>query len=156
MGDIWVDVRGKDGSFGAYLAGPKSGKGPGVVVIQEIFGINKFVRNVADWLADQGYLALAPDLFWRIKPNIELDPTVPAQFQTGLDYYGKFNPPDGVSDIQATITTLRKLPGCRLARMSGSGATCFALFDSEDARGDVHAGISLGHPHWWCLESTLA
>jgi carboxymethylenebutenolidase len=104
-----IAITGKNGTFNGYLATPSGGKGPGVVIIQEIFGINPWVRSVADFYASQGYMALAPDLFWRIKPGIQLDPTVDADFKTGLDYYGKFNVGTGVEDIQATITHLRGL-----------------------------------------------
>ena len=98
-----IAIKGKDGAFNGYLATPLSGKGPGVVIIQEIFGINPWVRSVADWYAGQGYVALAPDLFWRIKPGIQLDPTIDAEFKTGLDHYGKFKLDSGVEDIQAAI-----------------------------------------------------
>ena len=60
-----IEITTADGSFAAYLAKPASGKGPGIVVIQEIFGVNANVRAIADDLAAKGYVALAPDLFWR-------------------------------------------------------------------------------------------
>lgn len=104
-----IAIKSRDGTFNGYLATPAAGKGPGIVIIQEIFGINPWVRSVADWYAGQGYMALAPDLFWRIKPGIQLDPTVDADFKTGLDYYGKFKVDTGIEDIQATITALRAL-----------------------------------------------
>ncbi len=107
-----ITITGSDGSFGGYLAAPAGGKGPGVVIIQEIFGVNPWVRSVTDWFASQGYMALALDLFWRLKPGIQLDPTKEAEFKTGLEYYGKFSVDKGVEDIQTTISTLRKLPGC--------------------------------------------
>lgn len=107
-----ITITGKDGAFGGYLATPASGKGPGVVIIQEIFGINPFIRKVADWYADQGYMALAPDLYWRLKPGVQLDPMKDEEFKAGLDYMGQFDFNNGVADIQATITTLRTLPGC--------------------------------------------
>ena len=107
-----IAITGKDGSFQGYLAMPASGAGPGVVVIQEIFGINPWLRQMTDWFAAQGYVALAPDLFWRQKPGVQLDPTKPEQFQTALEYYGKFDVDNGIADIQAAITALRKLPGC--------------------------------------------
>jgi carboxymethylenebutenolidase len=108
--EITVSV--KDGSFMGYLATPASGKGPGVVIIQEIFGVNPWVRSVADWFAGQGYMSLALDLFWRVKPGIVLNPMKDEEFKLGLDYMGKFNFEKGVEDIQATITHLRKMPGC--------------------------------------------
>jgi carboxymethylenebutenolidase len=107
-----IAIKGADGDFTGYLAKPASGKGPGVVVIQEILGVNPWIREVADFYAAQGYIALAPDLFWRFKPGIQLDATIDKQFQEGLDYYGKFNVDTGVKDIQAAISTVRSLDGC--------------------------------------------
>ena len=107
-----ISIAGNDGTFMGYLATPTGGSGPGVVVIQEIFGVNPWLRSVVDWLAQQGYMALAPDLFWRLDPEIQLDPTIEDEFNKGLDLFGKFDADSGVADIQATITTLRKMPGC--------------------------------------------
>ena len=61
-----------DGSFAAYLARPGQTPAPAVVVIQEIFGVNAVMREITDGLAARGYLAICPDLFWRIEPGIEL------------------------------------------------------------------------------------
>lgn len=68
----WIDIDTNDGRFGAYLSLPRGGKGPGIVLLQEIFGVNQHIRNVADQYAADGYLVLAPDLFWRQGPRIEL------------------------------------------------------------------------------------
>jgi len=111
MAGSTISIKGKDGDFGGYLSMPPKG-GPGVVVIQEIFGINTWVRTVCDMMARNGFVALAPDLFWRLKPGVELHPYYPEDFQVGLDYYGKFNAEKGVEDIQAAITTLRGTKGC--------------------------------------------
>jgi carboxymethylenebutenolidase len=107
-----ITVKGNDGSFMGYLAMPSAGKGPGVIVIQEIFGINPWIREVTNWYASQGYVALAPDLFWRMKPGVQLDPTIDAQLQEGFGYYQKFNVDKGVEDIQAAIDTVRQMPEC--------------------------------------------
>lgn len=107
-----ITIPGKDGTFGGYLATPAGGKGPGVVIIQEIFGINRWVRSVTDYYASQGYMALALDLFWRLQPGVQLDPTIESEMKQGFDLYGKFNPDKGVEDIQATITALRGMEGC--------------------------------------------
>jgi carboxymethylenebutenolidase len=107
-----ITINGKDGSFMGYLSAPASGKGPGVVVIQEIFGVNPWVRSVADWYASQGFMALAPDIFWRMRPGVQLDPTIETQLQEGFGYYQRFNVDKGVEDIQAAIDTLRRTPGC--------------------------------------------
>ena len=110
MGET-ITIKGADGDFSGYLAKPSSGKGPGVVVIQEIFGVNRWVRSVADMLAAEGYFALAPDLFWRIVPGLQLDPTKENEFKRGLELYGRYDLDKAVVDIQSTLTHLRHLPG---------------------------------------------
>ena len=69
-----------DGDFAGYLSTPSAGTGPGVVVIQEIFGVNAVMRGVADALAARGYLALCPDLFWRLKPGVQLSDKTKAEW----------------------------------------------------------------------------
>jgi carboxymethylenebutenolidase len=68
----WIDIETRDGNFGAYLALPPTGKGPGIVLFQEIFGVNRHIRACADQYAMDGYVVIAPDLFWRQKPRLEL------------------------------------------------------------------------------------
>src|SRR5579863_6099879 len=107
-----VTIRAKDGGqFSAYLATPKSGKGPGIVVIQEIFGVNPWIRSVADRYAAAGYVAMAPDLFWRIQPGIELTDRG-EDFQKALGLMQKMDQDKAVQDIQATIDALRANPAC--------------------------------------------
>src|SRR5882724_2505325 len=60
------------GEFDGYLALPAGGYGPGIVVLQEIFGINKYIRSIADWYAAHGFVALCPDLFWRQQRGVDL------------------------------------------------------------------------------------
>jgi carboxymethylenebutenolidase len=100
------------GKFAAYLAKPASGKGPGILVCQEIFGINKVMRDVCDGLAAHGYLALCPDLFWRQKPGIQLDDHKEADMQKAFGLYQGFDETKGVADLKASLATLRALPGC--------------------------------------------
>lgn len=104
-----IKIKGPDGSFSGYLAKPASGKGPGVVVIQEIFGVNQVMRDTADWLAGQGYVALCPDLFWRIEPGVDITDKSEAEWKKAFDLFGKFNPDQGIVDIKATIDHLRPL-----------------------------------------------
>jgi carboxymethylenebutenolidase len=106
-----ITVNGPDGSFGAYLASPSTGHGPGIVVIQEIFGINKVMRDIADGFAARGYFALAPDLFWRLEPGVQLTDKSDAEWQRAFGLMQKFNPDTGVADIQASIAHLRGLSG---------------------------------------------
>lgn len=107
-----VTIPGPDGHFMGYLATPESGSGPGIVVIQEIFGVNKVMRGICDTLAAQGFMALCPDLFWRIEPGIQLDDNVEAELQRAFDLYGKYDVDTGMKDIAAAIAMLRKTDGC--------------------------------------------
>jgi carboxymethylenebutenolidase len=111
MAGEMVTLKGKDGSFAAYLAKPAGGKGPGVVCIQEIFGVNDWMRAIADDFAAAGFVALVPDLFWRIEPGIQINGEGEADFAKAFGLYGKFNPDTGIADVQTAITHLRKLPG---------------------------------------------
>jgi len=108
-----ITVRAKDGgSFKAYLATPEQGSGPGIVLLQEIFGINAYIRGVADYYAEEGYVVLAPDLFWRIEPGIELGFTG-ADREKAFALYGKFDVERSIEDIASTVTALRALPECK-------------------------------------------
>jgi carboxymethylenebutenolidase len=95
------------GSFKAYLAEPVRAARSAIVVIQEIFGVNAGIRSKCDQWAAAGYLALAPDLFWRLEPGIELDPDVPEQMQRGLELMGRFDQQLAIADIDATIRVAR-------------------------------------------------
>src|SRR5262245_54144679 len=106
-----ITIENADGKFGAYLAQPTSNKGPGVLVIQEIFGVNAVMREICDKLAEQGYFALCPDLFWRIEPNIQLTDKTDAEWKRAFELYQTFNVELGVKDIQTAITHLRGVPG---------------------------------------------
>ncbi len=104
-----ITIKGPDGSFSGYLSKPASGKGPGIVVIQEIFGVNKVMRDIADDLAREGYVALCPDLFWRIEPGIDITDKTDAEWKRAFELFGMFNVDEGVADIAATIKTLRPM-----------------------------------------------
>lgn len=97
------------GSFNSYLATPtlEAKSDAGIVVVQEIFGVNAGVRAIADSWAAQGYTALAPDLFWRLQPGVELDADVPAQAEQAFGLYRRFDPDKAVADIEVAIKTLR-------------------------------------------------
>ncbi len=113
MAGRWITVKAKDGgSFKAYLAAPEKGSGPGIVLLQEIFGINAYIRGVADHYAEEGYVVLAPDLFWRIEPGIELGFSE-ADRQKAFAYREKFDVDKSVEDIGATIAALKALPECK-------------------------------------------
>jgi len=100
-----------DGAFSAYVARPSSTPAPAVVVIQEIFGVNKVMRDVCDGLAAQGFVAVCPDLFWRIEPGIDITDQSEAEWKKAFELYNAFDVDAGVSDIAATIAAVRALPG---------------------------------------------
>ena len=100
-----------DASFGGYIARPEGPARAAIIVIQEIFGVNPGIRRKCDKLAAEGYVALAPDLFWRLEPGVELDPDVEAEFKAALDLMGKFDQDQGIRDIQAAINYLRAEEG---------------------------------------------
>ena len=108
------------GEFDAYLALPASGYGPGIVVLQEIFGVNDYMRSVADWYAAHGFVALCPDLFWRIERNVELTGD---QFDQAIGFYQRLDETKAVEDSAAALDFLRKHTAC-----SGrAGAVGFCL-----------------------------
>ena len=107
-----ITVKGSDGTFGAYLASPASGQGPGVIVIQEIFGVNDVVRSICDAHAARGRFALAPDLFWRLEPGVQLTDKTQEDWGKAFGYMQRFDADAGVTDIQTSIAHLRKVPGC--------------------------------------------
>jgi carboxymethylenebutenolidase len=100
------------GRFDGYTARPAETPRAAIVVIQEIFGVNAGIRRKCDRLAEDGYLALAPDLFWRLQPNVELDPDIEDQFKQALGLMGQFDQDQGVRDIEATIKFARNTEGC--------------------------------------------
>ena len=112
-----------EGSFRAYLAEPRETPRAAIIVIQEIFGVNEGIRRKCYVWADKGYLAIAPDLFWRLEPGVELDPDVEPEFQRALGLMGEFDQDQGVSDIEATIREARK----RLGNNGKVGCVGFCL-----------------------------
>lgn len=107
MSNLTIDALDEAGSFSAYVARPEGTPRAAIIVIQEIFGVNDGIRQKCEDFAQEGYLAIAPDLFWRLKPGIELDADVPEQFQQALDLFGKFDQDKGIADIESTIQVAR-------------------------------------------------
>jgi carboxymethylenebutenolidase len=97
------------GEFDGYLALPASGYGPGIVVLQEIFGVNDHMRNVADWYAAHGFVALCPDLFWRMERGVEL---TDAEWEKAIDFYQRLDEAKAVEDSAAALEFLRKHSAC--------------------------------------------
>ena len=116
-----ITVKSRDGGeFGAYLALPASGHGPGVVIMQEIFGVNAYMRQVAEWYAERGFAAICPDLFWRQEPGIELTDQTEAGWERALQLYRGLDESKAVEDAAAAMTSLRAHPACT-GKVGGTG-----------------------------------
>lgn len=127
------------GRFEAYRADPDGAPKGAIIVIQEVFGINEGIRRKCDHWASKGYLALAPDLFWRIEPGIELNPDIPEQMQRGLELFGQFDQTKGIEDIEATIRLAREASGGKV----GAVGYCLGgrLAYMTAARTDIDASV---------------
>lgn len=108
-----VTVKSFDGGeFDAYFALPASGYGPGIVVLQEVFGVNAFLRNVCDWYAAHGFVAICPDLFWRQEPGVELTDQTEAGWQKAFELYQGLDEAKAVEDSASAVEFLRRHPAC--------------------------------------------
>jgi carboxymethylenebutenolidase len=100
-------INGRDGAFGAHIVHPAHPNGAALVVIQEIFGVNDVMKSLANSYAQLGYIAIVPDLFWRIEPGISITDKTPEDMAKAFDLYGKFDVATGIVDIQDTINFAR-------------------------------------------------
>lgn len=131
-----------DGDFAAYVARPQAENAPAIVVIQEIFGVNKVMRDIADGLAAQGYVAIVPDLFWRIEPGIDITDQSEAEWKRAFELFNAFDVDAGVGDIAATIDKVRDLPGVN-GKVGAVGYCLGGLLAFLTAtRTDVDASVS--------------
>ena len=107
-----ITIKGKDGTFSAYIARPRTSPAAAVVVLQELFGVNADIRKTCDELAEQGFLAVAPDLFWRQEPGVDLNVTSEADWQHGLRLYGAYDRDAGARDVKDAANVVAKLAEC--------------------------------------------
>ena len=99
------------GTIPTYVTRRQGTPRAAIIVIPEIFGVNEGIRKKCeDWSA-KGYLAAAPDIFWRFAPGIELNPDIEAEMQEALGYFGQYDPDLGVKDIEALIHWIRREAG---------------------------------------------
>lgn len=110
----YVTVTAADGgSFQAYHAAPPGGgTAPGIVLIQEIFGVNQVMRDQADAYAAEGYHVLCPDIFWRIEPGIDITDQSQAEWDKAFELFNAFDVEKGVEDLKATLAHLKAMDGC--------------------------------------------
>jgi carboxymethylenebutenolidase len=108
-----ITINGRHGGFRAYIARPDELPAPAVVVLQELFGVNADIRKHCDELAGLGLIAVAPDLFWRQEPGVDLSVTSEADWQHGLRLYQAYDRDAGVRDVEDTADTVaKKMPEC--------------------------------------------
>jgi carboxymethylenebutenolidase len=106
-----ITIEGPDGAFGAYIARSKVLPAPAVVVLHEVFGVNADIRKTCDELSEQGFIAVAPDLFWRQEPGLDLNNWSDAEWKKGLALYAAYDRDKGVRDIVTTAHAAAQLEG---------------------------------------------
>jgi carboxymethylenebutenolidase len=107
-----LTIAGRDGTFRAYIARPKALPAPAVVVLHEVFGVNADIRATCDELAAQGFIAVAPDLYSRQEPGVDLSVTSEADWQHGLRLNQAYDRDAGAKDVKNTADVVAKLPEC--------------------------------------------
>ncbi|KAF3998919.1 dienelactone hydrolase family protein [Glaciimonas immobilis] len=126
MNGHWIDIptAGATG-FSGYLSLPPAGKGPGIVMLQEIWGVNSHIRTVADQYALAGYVVLAPDVFWRMSPRLDLNYDDEGNAQA-FSFYQKMDTAQAAKDVADAVATLRTLP-----ELNGKVATLGFCFGGQ-------------------------
>ncbi|MBI1273003.1 MAG: dienelactone hydrolase family protein [Alphaproteobacteria bacterium] len=130
------------GTFNGYIALPASQQGPGMIVLQEIFGVNAAMRTICDRYAAKGYIAICPDLFWRQQPGVQLTDKSQEEWDKAIALMNGFDIERGVTDILATLGHMRNIKGCSgmvgaVGYCLGGKLACFAA-----SRTDVEAAVS--------------
>jgi carboxymethylenebutenolidase len=105
-----IVIEGRGGAFGAYIARPAALPAPGVVVLQEVFGVNADIREHCATLAALGFIAVAPDLYWRQEPGVDLSVRSETDWQHGLRLNAAYDRNAGARDIEDTVSLVAKLP----------------------------------------------
>ena len=145
MGDmIQIAAMGEDALFPAYAAMPVNTPKAAIIVIPEIFGVNAGIRQKCDALAEAGYMAVAPDIFWRFAPGVQLNPDVEAELQQAFGYFGQYDADVGITDIEACIRAIRggAVGGVTIAKV-GCVGYCLGgrLAYMAAARTDISASV---------------
>ena len=111
-GSIDIEAADGSGSFKAYTVTPSTKPAGAVVVIQEIFGINDAMRATCHEIAEMGYIAVCPDLFWRQEPGVDITDKSEAEWKKAFALMNGFDQDKGVEDLKASLAVARKMPGC--------------------------------------------
>jgi carboxymethylenebutenolidase len=143
MPEIEIAAADGSGKFGAYVAMPKTTPAGAVVMIQEIFGVNVTMRQLSDWVAEMGFIAISPDLFWRQEKGVQLDPDAgQAQWDKAFALMKGMDQDKAVEDLKSTIAHARKMDGAngKVATMGFCLGGRLAFMTA--ARTDADANIS--------------
>jgi carboxymethylenebutenolidase len=137
-----IIIKSPDGTFHAYISRPAKLPAPAVVVLQELFGVNADIRATCDELATKGFIAIAPDLFWRQEPDVDLGVRSEADWQHGLRLYAAYDRDVGVNDIVDTVRTAAELPEST-GKVALHGYCLGALIAFiTAARHEIHAAVA--------------
>ena len=112
MANLTIKATDGSGNFTAFVTEPKTEPTGVVVLIQEIFGVNQAMRDTAAWVADMGFIAVCPDLFWRIEPGIDITDKSDAEWKRAFELFQAFDQAKGIEDLKATLAAARTMPGC--------------------------------------------
>lgn len=148
MASITIQASDGSGSFSAYVLEPASKPAGVVVLIQEIFGVNQAMRDTAAWVADLGFIAVCPDLFWRIEPNIDITDKTEAEWKRAFELFQAFDQVKGIEDLKATVAAARTLPGAngKVGTMGYclGGRLAFMMAEQSDADVNIsYYGVGL-------------
>jgi len=148
MATIQISATDGSGQFAAYVARPKATPAGVVVLIQEIFGVNQAMRDIAAWVADIGFIAVCPDLFWRIEPGIDITDKTDAEWKRAFELFQAFDQTKGIEDLKATVAAARALSGAngKVGTMGYclGGRLAFMMAEQSDADINVsYYGVGL-------------
>jgi carboxymethylenebutenolidase len=148
MASVSITATDGSGAFAAYVVEPKTKPAGVVVLIQEIFGVNQAMRDIAAWVADLGFIAMAPDLFWRIEPGIDITDKSDAEWKRAFELFQTFDQVKGIEDLKATVAACRNLSGAngKVATMGYclGGRLAFMMAVQSDADANIsYYGVGL-------------
>ena len=162
MADLTIAAADGSGSFSALVVQPGRTPAGAVVLIQEIFGVNDAMRAAAAMVADLGFIAVCPDLFWRIQPGIDITDKTEAEWKQAMDYLGRFDQAKGVEDLKATVAAARTMPGCtgKVGTMGYCLGGRLAVMMATGSDADVNVsyygvGIDDQIPHFGAVRAPL-
>jgi carboxymethylenebutenolidase len=148
MANITIEATDGSGTFDALLVMPTKQPTGAVVLIQEIFGVNDAMRATAQDVAALGFIAVCPDLFWRLQPGVDLTDKTEGEWKQAFDLMNRFDQTKGIADLKATLKVARGLPGCngKVGTMGYclGGRLAFMMAEQSDADVNIsYYGVGL-------------